>query len=457
MAAPAAAQPPALAHALSAAGVAEGDFIGVRYRVAGPALWHERLVLLLVPPHSFTVLTPDGDCYEEDLLPGGDIEAWTPLTGGVSGGGAPAIGAQRIYGFRALPLLHQVTADRVAAAARLNLVPSPAFAVNVGRVAAGGPPVPPAALAPAGPAAAIPPGGLAPGAVPGALGGAPVPLAPAPGGGAPALGGLAGLAAALAPGGAPPGAPAGLAPGAPVAPGLLPAPAPGLVAPAGALPPGGALAAPGILAVGVPPVVPPAAPLRDARVLDVVYDQLGQRHLDFREAVLKMREDPWPDWPIAGPRTALWCCRFIAQHGSTPMGRHVRWRQEAGLTDSDLGVDEHEKSCRALEHAAVFDQVNVPNLASLEVICRDLQVQEERYRERVANPDQAGVDRHLFMSSGKVRGNLCICPDLQSWVTAELTRESAIAKERRKAREERALASGGGADAAHPRPGPKKR
>ncbi|CAK0894199.1 unnamed protein product [Prorocentrum cordatum] len=64
---------PELAHALTAAGVSEGDFIAVKYNVAGAALWHERCVLLISsqPPHSFTGFTPDGDCYEEDLMPGG--------------------------------------------------------------------------------------------------------------------------------------------------------------------------------------------------------------------------------------------------------------------------------------------------------------------------------------------------------------------------------------------------
>ncbi|CAK0866856.1 unnamed protein product [Prorocentrum cordatum] len=63
--------------------LAPGDFIAVKCNVAGAALWHERCVLLISsqPPHSFTGFTPDGDCYEEDLMPGGDISAWTPLEG----------------------------------------------------------------------------------------------------------------------------------------------------------------------------------------------------------------------------------------------------------------------------------------------------------------------------------------------------------------------------------------
>ncbi|CAK0854293.1 unnamed protein product, partial [Prorocentrum cordatum] len=55
-------------HVLSNAGVTEGDFIAVRYQARGAPLRHERLVLLLLPNHSFTGVTPDGDCYEKDLI-----------------------------------------------------------------------------------------------------------------------------------------------------------------------------------------------------------------------------------------------------------------------------------------------------------------------------------------------------------------------------------------------------
>jgi hypothetical protein len=37
------------------------------------------------------------------------------------------------------------------------------------------------------------------------------------------------------------------------------------------------------------------------------------------------------------------------------------------------------------------------------------------------------------------RGSLCICPELSAWIAGELSKESAVMKEKRKAREERAL------------------
>ena len=47
-----------------------GQVALVRYKVAGPAVWHERLVVGLVSgvDHTYCVVTPDGDEYDEELV-----------------------------------------------------------------------------------------------------------------------------------------------------------------------------------------------------------------------------------------------------------------------------------------------------------------------------------------------------------------------------------------------------
>ena len=47
------------------------------------------------------------------------------------------------------------------------------------------------------------------------------------------------------------------------------------------------------------------------------------------------------------------------------------------------------------------------------------------------------------MGSQLTRGNVCVCPLLQEWASAQLAKEQALLKERRKAREERDLAKKG--------------
>eukprot|EP00959_Pyramimonas_sp_CCMP1952_P383384 8033476-Pyramimonas_sp.AAC.1 len=111
------------------------------------------------------------------------------------------------------------------------------------------------------------------------------------------------------------------------------------------------------------------------------------------------------------------------------MGRHMRFRTEAKLSASDVGVDEHERVCRMLEQMVMHDQP---------------MVQEERYRDRLAGGTEGSNDNHLYIGADRVRGRVCANPQLAEFVKNQLTQEYRISKERRKAREERALTKKGG-------------
>ena len=94
---------------------------------------------------------------------------------------------------------------------------------------------------------------------------------------------------------------------------------------------------------------------------------------------------------------------------------------------------------RILETALTFDQLQAGELASIELIARSAQLIELRHRERIIGSVGAGPDddAFLYLGTGKTRGLLAVCPDLESWVASELAKETATLKERRKAREER--------------------
>ena len=167
----------------------------------------------------------------------------------------------------------------------------------------------------------------------------------------------------------------------------------------------------------------------------------GQRRREFRSAVSLLLESAWDGWPVAGPRTTLWCCRFIAENDLSPKARHVRWRQMTGLNENDAGVSDHEFCLRLLETALTFDQLQVGELASLEIVMRKAQLTELKHRDRVVSADfKVESDEHLYLGTGKTRGLLMVCPALEDYVAAELHRESSAAKERRKMREERQAA-----------------
>ncbi|CAK0810486.1 unnamed protein product, partial [Prorocentrum cordatum] len=380
------ARPPAAAFeapasAAQLAAAQEGDFILVEY-VGCANVWHERLVVLAPDGSGLAcTLTPDDDSYEEDLFAAADVRRWLPCEGGRMGAYPPAAAGMHVHGFRGVPAPARVAQVLAAGAARMGVALGAGDAVMPNLVGAAGI---------GGPAVAA---------------------------------GVAGLAAALAGG-----------PAAPVAgaPALAGPPPPLVAAPTAA----GPVAAAG----GLGAAAAAAAPA-DARIQPVTHDLQGQRRADYRSAVMNMTEGAFPDWPVRGPRTALWVLKFMEAHGGTPTGRHSRWLAETRSQGLEPGVDEHERACRTLERMVIYDQLNVANLASGEMLARAVQLQEERYRGRVAPAaDSGSLDARVLLGTDQLRGNACVAPTLQDHIKDELTKMNAYRKEQRKAREERDLA-----------------
>jgi hypothetical protein len=189
------------------------------------------------------------------------------------------------------------------------------------------------------------------------------------------------------------------------------------------------------------PDPPVAAGPDDVRTLAVRYNSAGFRQREYRDMLTLVSEDPWPDFPVRGPRTCRWVLQFMLEHGGTPRGWHQRWKADAKLQQTDAGVALHEVCCFILESMCTYDQLNAPNLASAEHAARQVQLVEERWKDRLigsAENQDALVDMHLY-SGQATRGTICVAPQLQEWISEELRKEFSVAKERRKAREERAL------------------
>ena len=91
-----------------------------------------------------------------------------------------------------------------------------------------------------------------------------------------------------------------------------------------------------------------ADPLLDARVLSVQRNSAGYRQREFRSAVADLVQSPWAGWPVSGPRTFLWCCKFMSEHALHPLAHHSRFVQLSGLLPTDPAAQEHELLCRAI-------------------------------------------------------------------------------------------------------------
>ena len=89
------------------------------------------------------------------------------------------------------------------------------------------------------------------------------------------------------------------------------------------------------------------------------------------------------------------------------------------------------------------------NAEVAQLLTRQIQLCEEREKEVCLKKkdsdkkdDALANETHLFLGGGHQRTHLCTCPELQDWFSGELRKGAAVLKERRKAREERALRRG---------------
>ena len=181
----------------------------------------------------------------------------------------------------------------------------------------------------------------------------------------------------------------------------------------------------------------------DARVLSVERDPSGERWRNFKDTVSELTVHQWSGFPVQGPRTALWCLRFIMQHSIHPTAHHTRWLQMTGVLNNDSGAQEHEMAMRVLEYAVCYDQLQAAELAAIELVARRAQLIELKYRDKVIGGGMGGTvdeDSFLYMGTGRTRGLLMISPALEEYVAGELSKETSDAKERRKLREERGAA-----------------
>jgi hypothetical protein len=177
----------------------------------------------------------------------------------------------------------------------------------------------------------------------------------------------------------------------------------------------------------------------DVRVLPVLYDRQGMRFREFRDGAQLCEAHPWSDWPVPGPRTAGWVINWIVNRAGTPLGWHAQWKAAGRLQDNEPNVIAHESACRVLECGLCYDQFDICSSASFELIARQLQICEDRLAHRFEDSAETRQD-YLLMSGAAHRSQLCICPELTAWIATETQKETAVLKERRKAREERVLA-----------------
>ena len=163
----------------------------------------------------------------------------------------------------------------------------------------------------------------------------------------------------------------------------------------------------------------------------------GSQYREFREAAQLCDQMDIEKFVVPGPRTAAWVLRFMCENGGTPLGRHAKFKAEAQLTHADPGVTTHEHLCKLLQTAVTVDQYDVTNSAMMELLCREIQMIEEKYSDRLRTKDLMSEESEYYLRTTTGSSSVCMCPALRAWVGEELRADAAVMKERRKAIEVR--------------------
>ena len=203
----------------------------------------------------------------------------------------------------------------------------------------------------------------------------------------------------------------------------------------------------------------------DARLLGIISLNGVRSRRPWREVVASLSEVPFPDWGVEGPRTTLWCCRWIDRRGGGPLDHHRFFVMIHRLNKDSWGVTMHEFGLKALETLGSYDSLDLPNVAGIEALMREVQVVEYAYAKHdsfsgssAEGADAAGgknkkgrgrgrggaagafgyLDEFTAFRGQRETGDAMVCPTLVEWVGKQVERDANILKQVRKAREERA-------------------
>eukprot|EP00438_Fugacium_kawagutii_P018856 Skav230896 [mRNA] locus=scaffold2765:199618:204679:- [translate_table: standard] len=181
----------------------------------------------------------------------------------------------------------------------------------------------------------------------------------------------------------------------------------------------------------------------DSRILEVIKNGMGVPEAPLKDAIGRCKEVE-VSWVLPGPRTANWCLQYLLVEGLGFEGHHERFRQVCKVDASAWGVQEHFQTSMSLRQALMVDQLDLVNLLSGEIQLRRLQTIEFSYAEKARELESRAVGGRLSLEEQTSFGGvtrqfatLMISPQLLEHVKSETEREASLAKNLRKAREER--------------------
>lgn len=167
----------------------------------------------------------------------------------------------------------------------------------------------------------------------------------------------------------------------------------------------------------------------DCRTLEVTYGLNGERQRGFRESVKELHQTEFSDFPLE-PRTCLEYVRAISSIAENSTAQHHLWVGASRIPEGDRSIHEDEVLARILDAALCYDCLNIANLSCMELVCRRRQLLAEAHAHSPAAPSYVGAEH--FMGQTYKAGGGVVVPSLSEHVSRQLHAQAQILKEKRK-------------------------
>ena len=178
----------------------------------------------------------------------------------------------------------------------------------------------------------------------------------------------------------------------------------------------------------------------DVRTLEVTYGLNGERQQGFRESVKQLQQVEFGDFPLE-PRTCLEYVRAISSIAESATAQHHMWVGSSRIPEGDRSIHEDEVWARIIDAAICYDCLNVSNLCCIELACRRRQLIAEAHSQSPAAPSYMGAEH--FMGQTYKTGGGVVVPSLTDYVSKQLHAQAQILKEKRKVNEAKGAGKGG--------------
>ena len=182
----------------------------------------------------------------------------------------------------------------------------------------------------------------------------------------------------------------------------------------------------------VPPVGDPEddSPHGDVRTLWVDYDTHGERYKAWKEVCSESFTPVQDSKPIDGPCTALHLLKHTLHQGGDPRLWMQLWARAKHLEPTDRTFHEMKMLTEVLFLAGTYDQVNIPSLMSMEVVCRRIQAIVDAYM----NPSKPSWENAKIFT-GQSSPEDIVSPVFKTYAVKRNKEELELLQARQKVRE----------------------